>query len=106
MDQSHLKRSGEEHRNRPLNSSFPMAPLLQDWIGEQWISRSIQGDSYNLSMSEIQRVVGSLLPDVPLECPRKKPNTAFELMVVDRDVFALELAREWVRSGLARSPLH
>ena len=26
-------------------------------------------------------------------------------LVVDRDVFALELAREWVRSGLPRSPV-
>lgn len=79
--------------------------LLQDWIGERWISRSIQVDSYDLSMSEIQQIVDSLLPDVPLERPRKKPDTGFELMVVARDVFALELAREWVRSGLARSPV-
>jgi len=36
---------------------------------------------------------------------RKAPETGFELLVVDRHAFALELAREWVRSGLPRSPV-
>lgn len=37
---------------------------------------------------------------------RKKDGAnEFELLVVDRDAFALELAREWVRSGLPRSPV-
>jgi hypothetical protein len=29
----------------------------------------------------------------------------FDLLVVDRDAFAVQLAREWVRSGLPRSPV-
>jgi hypothetical protein len=49
--------------------------------------------------------VDSLLPDVPVQRRRKVPDKGFELLVVDRDAFALELAREWVRSGLPRSPL-
>jgi len=33
------------------------------------------------------------------------PAPARELQVVDRDSFALELAREWVRAGLPRNPI-
>jgi hypothetical protein len=56
-------------------------------------------------MTQVQQIVDSLLPDVPVQRRRKAPDEGFELLVVDRDVFALELAREWVRSGLPRSPL-
>jgi hypothetical protein len=35
----------------------------------------------------------------------KAPESGFELLIVDRDAFALQLAREWVRSGLPRSPV-
>jgi hypothetical protein len=56
-------------------------------------------------MSQVQQIVDSLLPDVPVQRRRKPPAEGFELLVVDRDAFALELAREWVRSGLPRSPV-
>lgn len=81
------------------------APLLERWLGERWINRCIRVDGNDLSMSQVQQMVDSLLPDVPLERRTKSPEQGFELLVVDRDAFALELAREWVRSGLPRSPV-
>jgi hypothetical protein len=33
------------------------------------------------------------------------PATGHDLQVVDRDSFALELAREWVKAGLPRNPI-
>jgi Domain of unknown function (DUF4062) len=81
------------------------APLLAQWLGERWVGRCIRVDSNDLSMSQVQQIVDSLLPDVPVQRLRKAPDVGFELLVVDRDAFALELAREWVRSGLPRSPV-
>jgi hypothetical protein len=49
-----------------------------------------------------------VLPDIPVQRSKKPPEPGIErieLLVVDRDAFALELAREWVRSGLPRSPV-
>ncbi len=81
------------------------APLLEEWIGERWVSRCIRMEDYDLSMSQVQQIVDSLLPDVPVQRTRKVPDSGVELLVVDRDAFALELAREWVRSGLPRSSM-
>lgn len=81
------------------------APLLEQWLGERWVGRCVRVEGYDLSMSQVQQIVDSLLPDVPVQRLRKPPETGFELLVVDRDSFALELAREWVRSGLPRSPV-
>lgn len=80
-------------------------PLLEQWLGERWVGRCIRVDGNDLSMSQVQQIVDSLLPDVPVQRRRKPPAEGFELLVVDRDAFALELAREWVRSGLPRSPV-
>lgn len=80
-------------------------PLIGEWLGERWVSRCIRVDGNDLSMSQVQQIVDSLLPDVPVQRGRKLPATGYELLVVDRDAFALELAREWVRSGLPRSPV-
>jgi hypothetical protein len=77
--------------------------LLAQWLGERWVNRCIKIDRNDLSMSQVQQIVDSLLPDVPVQRPVKAPLTGTELLVVDRDAFALELAREWVRSGLPRS---
>jgi Domain of unknown function (DUF4062) len=79
--------------------------LLEAWIGERWVSRCIRMDGYDLSMSQVQQIVDSLLPDVPVQRTDKAKDSAVELLVVDRDAFALELAREWVRSGLPRSSM-
>jgi hypothetical protein len=81
------------------------APLLENWLGERWVGRCIRVDGPDLSMNQVQQIVDSLLPDVPIQRSKKKPADGFELLVVDRDAFALELAREWVRSGLPRSPV-
>ena len=80
-------------------------PLLDRWLGERWVGRCIRVDSYDLSMNQVQQIVDSLLPDVPIQRRKKEPENGFELLVVDRDAFALQLAREWVRSGLPRSPV-
>lgn len=80
-------------------------PLLERWLGERWINRCIHVDGYDLSMNQVQQIVDSLLPDVPIQRRKKAPDSSFELLVVDRDAFALQLAREWVRSGLPRSPV-
>lgn len=78
--------------------------LLQGWLGERLVSRCIEirGD---LTMSQIQQVVDCLVPDVPLQrTPDAASDLPPEVMVIDRDTFALELAREWVRAGLPRNP--
>ncbi len=99
--------------------------LLQGWLGERLISRCIHVAG-RPSMSQIQQIVDSLIPDVPLEitpspeavtlqvarpgsdrpppeADAMKPNPV-QIKVIDRDAFALELAREWVRTGLPRNP--
>jgi hypothetical protein len=92
--------------------------LLQGWLGERLISRCIQVTG-RPSMSQVQQIVDSLVPDVPLEvvpAPEPVPASAtptgpdavedstVQIKVIDRDAFALELAREWVRTGLPRNP--
>jgi hypothetical protein len=77
-------------------------PLLERWLGERWVGRCIRVDT-ELSMSQVQQIVDSLLPDVPVQRLQKDLPPSFELLVVDRDAFALELAREWVRSSMPRS---
>lgn len=81
------------------------APLLERWLGERWVGRCIRVDGNDLSMNQVQQIVDAPLADVPVQRRRKPPEAGFELLVVDRDAFALELAREWVRSGLPRSPV-
>ncbi len=58
-------------------------------------------------MIQIQQIIESVLPDVPIEraADPKSVNSQVSLQVVDRDAFALELARQWVRSGLPRTPV-
>jgi hypothetical protein len=81
------------------------APLLERWLGERWVNRCIRAEGEQLSMHEVQQIVNSLLPDVPIERPQTGATVETKISVVDRDAFALELAREWVRSGLPRSPV-
>ena len=100
--------------------------LLAEWLGERFVTRCIRIEpETGLTMVQVQQLVDSLLPDVPVEQHVPAParvdpavqgdtgarpagpaeESRFELMVVDRDAFALELAREWVRSGLPRVPM-
>src|SRR5262245_57839892 len=80
-------------------------PLLERWLGERWVGRCIRVDTYDLSMNQVQQIVDSLLADVPIQRRRKAPENGFELLVVDRDAFALVLASVWYRFGLPRSPV-
>jgi uncharacterized protein DUF4062 len=82
------------------------AELLERLLGERLFARCIRVDAQGLTMSQVQQIVESPLPDVPID--RVLPDGAApsrELQVVDRDSFALELAREWVRAGLPRNPI-
>jgi hypothetical protein len=97
-------RPAPEARERKLKVGVRRS-LLEQWLGERWVSRCIRVDGNDLSMTQVQQIVDSLLPDVPVQRRKKTPENSFELLVVDRDAFALELAREWVRSGLPRSPV-
>lgn len=81
------------------------APLLERWLGERWVNRCIRVEGEQLSMNEVQQIVDSLLPDVPIERPTAGTTVDTKISVVDRDAFALELAREWIRSGLPRAPV-
>lgn len=108
--------------NRERSIKVVVRPhLLERWLGERWINRCIRVEGNDLSMSQVQQIVDSLLPDVPVHRRKKipaslavqtpppdagqtNPEPDVDLIVVDRDAFALELAREWVRSGLPRSP--
>jgi Domain of unknown function (DUF4062) len=96
--------------------------LLAEWLGERFLTRCIRVDrKTGLTMVQVQQVVDSLIPDVPIEQPadldappadldappdqQPPAEQEYELKVVDRDAFALELAREWVRTGIPRAPL-
>jgi hypothetical protein len=78
--------------------------LLRAWLGERLVSRCITVDETGPTMAQVQQIVESLLPDVPIQRHVPDPGVPV-LQVVDRDAFALELAREWVRSGLPRTPI-
>jgi hypothetical protein len=82
------------------------AELLERLLGERLVARCIHVDDQGLTMAQVQQMVDSPLPDVPIDrlsVDGAKPGR--ELQVVDRDSFALELAREWVRAGLPRNPI-
>ena len=82
------------------------AELLERLLGERLIARCIRVDAQGLTMAQVQQMVESPLPDVPIDrLLADGPTAAHELQVVDRDSFALELAREWVKSGLPRNPI-
>jgi hypothetical protein len=82
------------------------AELLERLLGERLIARCIRVDAQGLTMSQVQQIVESPLPDVPIDrVLAEGPAAAHELKVVDRDSFALELAREWVKAGLPRNPI-
>jgi hypothetical protein len=82
------------------------AELLERLLGERLVARCIRVDAQGLTMAQVQQIVESPLPDVPIDrLLGDGPTAAHELQVVDRDSFALELAKEWVRAGLPRNPI-
>jgi hypothetical protein len=79
--------------------------LLCRWLGERLVDRCVEIDEKGLTMVQVQQIVDSLILDVPLA--RQRPgqtDVENELQVICRDMFALALAREWVRSSLPRLP--
>ena len=82
------------------------AELLQRLLGERLITRCINVDVQGLTMAQVQQIVESPLADVPIDrLSDEGPEPEHVLQVVDRDSFALELAREWVKTGLPRNPI-
>jgi hypothetical protein len=86
--------------------------LLQRWIGERLVTRCVDVPAdTGLTRIHIQQIVESLLPDVPVDWPLPEaqdtvsPPRRNRLMVVERDAFALEIARQWVQAGIPRTPL-
>jgi Domain of unknown function (DUF4062) len=84
--------------------------LLVEWLGERLIRRCIRIEESGLTMMQVQQIVDSLIPDVPVQRRNGGPRAAEpdpptpKLVVVDRDAYALELAREWVRATSPRAP--
>jgi hypothetical protein len=78
------------------------AELLERLLGERLVTRCIRVDAQGLTMAQVQQIVESPLLDVPID---RLLADGPELQVVDRDSFALELAREWVKAGLPRNPI-
>jgi Domain of unknown function (DUF4062) len=85
--------------------------LLERWLGERLVTRCIEaGDE--LTMVDVQQIVDSLLPDVPIERPPRVPPepatpqdpSKREIVIVSRDAFAVQLARQWVRAEMPRIP--
>jgi hypothetical protein len=82
------------------------AELLQRLLEERLVTRCIQVDKQGLSMTQVQQIVESPLSDVPIDrLMTDGPEPRRDLQVVDRDSFALELAREWVKTGLPRTSI-
>jgi hypothetical protein len=83
--------------------------LLTEWLGERLIRRCIRIEESGLTMMQVQQIVDSLIPDVPVQRRDGGPEAGAaslptaKLIVVDRDAYALELAREWVRATSPRA---
>lgn len=116
------KTSPKPHKSEQEAQVGVREELLQGWLGERLITRCIDVRG-GLSMSQVQQVVDCLVPDVPVQEFRfeggattnqngvdlsedqgAEPLESVHIKIIDRDAFALELAREWVRSGLPRNP--
>jgi hypothetical protein len=84
--------------------------LVVGWLGERLITRCITIDAESgLTTAQAQKIIESLVPDVPIEQQIRSASgdgaeagSVLQLMVVDRDAFALEVAREWIQTGLPR----
>jgi hypothetical protein len=84
--------------------------LVVGWLGERLITRCITIDAESgLTTAQAQKIIESLVPDVPIEQQIRSASgdgaeagPELQLMVVDRDAFALEVAREWIQTGLPR----
>jgi Domain of unknown function (DUF4062) len=85
--------------------------LLERWLGERLVTRCVEVGT-ELTMVDVQQIVDSPLPDVPLERPpllarggtEPADPSAREIVIVSRDTFAVQLARQWVRAEIPRIP--
>jgi hypothetical protein len=84
--------------------------LLEEWLGERLITGPVKVDAdTGLTPRHAQQIVESPLRDLPVEqalpdddhSPDAEPVPKFKIDVVDRDAFAVELARAWVRTAVA-----
>jgi len=92
--------------NEPQVKVGVRSELLQRLLGERLVTRCINVDAQGLTMAQVQQIVESPLADVPDDRLLGDESEADHvLQVVDRDSFALELAREWVKTGLPRNPI-
>ena len=82
--------------------------LLEEWLGEYLIRGVIKVEPQTgLTISQVQQILDWPWPYVPvcgLSPSEQAVDTAFPI-VVNRDSFALELAREWVARELPRNPV-
>ena len=82
------------------------AELLRSWIGERLLTSCIRIDENGPTMAQVQQIVESLIPDVPIERRQPSPTeSGWDLQIVDRNAFSVELAQEWVRTSLPRAPI-
>ncbi len=83
--------------------------LLLRWLGDRLVTRCIEAGR-ELTVLDVQQIVDSPIADVPIERPPPiaagatgPPDPdAREIVIVSRDAFAVQLARQWVRAELPR----
>ena len=82
--------------------------LLEDWLGEYLIRGVIVVDAQTgLMVSQVQQILDWPWPYVPVRGLSQADDPGADQdpwIVVNRDAFALELAREWVARELPRNP--
>jgi hypothetical protein len=103
-----------QQRMRPREAGLKVdvrRSLLERWLGERLVTRCVEVGT-ELTMSDVQQIVDYPLPDVPIERAsqsKREPAavldaSAREIVIVSRDAFAVQLARQWVRSEMPRMP--
>ncbi len=74
--------------------------MLERWLGERLMRRCLEVDAQGLTLGTVQPIIDALGPYVPIEQWSGAAATLTrELQAIDRDAFAFELAREWVRTS-------
>jgi hypothetical protein len=83
---------------------------LERWLGERLLTRCVEVGP-ELTLVDVQQIIDFPLRDVPLERPplltrggAAPDPSAREIVIVSRDGFAVQLARQWVRSEMPRIP--
>lgn len=92
--------------------------LVLSWLGDRLITRCLTLDAdVGPTTAQAQQIIDWPLPDVPVawradsdpapvaDPPPGAAHPKWTLIVVDRDAFALQIARDWVQTGLPRARL-